>query len=149
MKAAAWVGLLLFAVSPFLGALAFPDRIVAAAPASISFYNKLGREVNIYGLDIRRLAVEHIIAGGHPVIAITGELTNISGEARKSPWLRFSLKDEGNSEVYSWQLDTGAQPVKPGESRRFAAKLASPPETARKVEIRFARADEIGSNATP
>lgn len=148
-KAAAWLGLLLLALSPLIGALAFPERVVAAAPASIGFYGWLGRDVNIYGLDIRRLTVEHLKIDGHPVIEVKGELINISATDRKLPWLRFGLRDDDHAEVYSWQLDTGAQILKPGESRSFGTKLAAPPETAHKVEIRFARADEIGSNTTP
>lgn len=148
-KAAAWVVLLLFALSPLLAALVFPERVVAAAPASIVLYDWLGRDVNIYGLDIRRFTVEHLNVDGRRVIAVKGELSNISGTDRKLPWLRFGLRDESHTELYSWQLDTGAQVLRPGESRTFATKLASPPETASKVEIRFARADEIGSNAMP
>lgn len=149
LKAAAWAGLALFALSPLLAALAFPEPVVAAAPSSIALYDWLGKDVNIYGLDIRRLTVEHVSVEGHPVIAVKGEITNISGTDRKLPWLRFGLRDEDYAEVYSWQLDTGAQMLKPGEARSFATRLASPPKTARKVEIRFARAEEIGSNTMP
>lgn len=148
-RAAAWAGLILLALSPLLGAFAFPERVVAAAPATIAFYDWLSREVNIYGLDIRRLRVEHLMVDGRPEINVTGELANISAIDRKVPWLRFGLRDEGYAEIYAWQLDIGAQPLKPGESRRFATRLAAPPKTARKLEIRFARTDEIGSNTTP
>ena len=149
IKAASWLGLLMLAMSPLLVALALPERVVAVAPASIAFYNWLGWDVNIYGLDIRKLAVEHLNVDGHAMITVKGELTNISGSDRKLPWLRFSLRNDDYVEVYTWQLDTRAQLLKPGESRSFATKLASPPESARKVEIRFARADEIGSNTDP
>lgn len=148
-RAGAWAVLLIIALSPVLGALAFPERVVAAAPATIDIYDWLGRDVNIYGLDIRRLTVEHLTVGGRPEMTVSGELTNISNTDRKSPWLRFGIRDEAYAEIYSWQLDIGAQPLKPGDTRRFATKLASPPEAARKVEIRFARADEIGSNERP
>ncbi len=143
------MGLLTFALSPLLGVLAIPDRVVAVAPASIAFYDWLGRQVNIYGLDIRGLTVKHLTIDGHPEITVAGELANISTKDRKLPWLRLGLRDQGDTEVYTWQIDVGAQTLKPGESRRFVTKLAAPPQTAQKVEIRFARADEIGSNTTP
>lgn len=149
LKAAAWAGLAFLALSPLPVALAFPEQVVAAAPASISLYDLLGREVNIYGVGIRNLSIEHSNVDGRPMIEVKGELTNISRSARKIPWLRFGLRDDGYTELYAWQLDTGARTLKPGESRNFATKLAAPPLTASKVEIRFARADEIGSNTTP
>lgn len=149
IKAASWLGLLILATSPLLAALTLPERVVAAAPASIAFYDWLGWDVNIYGIDIRELAVEHLNVDGHPLITVKGDLVNIARGDRKLPWLRFSLRNDDFAEVYSWQLDTRAQLLKPGESRSFATKLASPPESASKVEIRFARADEIGSNTAP
>lgn len=148
-KGALWLAFLMFAVGPIGIALVFPEPVVAAAPAAIALYDWLNRDVNIYGVGIRKLKVEHIQANGQPMIAVKGELTNISGSPRKMPWLRFGLRDDALSEVYSWQLDTGARILKPGESRSFVTRLASPPETARKLEIRFARADEIGSNTAP
>ena len=41
---------------------------------------------------------------------------------------------------------TGARPLNAGEITNFVTRVASPPEAAKKLEIRFARADEIGSN---
>jgi hypothetical protein len=149
IRVMAWAGLLFIAVSPFLGAIAFPERVVTLAPASIALHDWLGRDVNLYGLAINILKVEHLDIDGRPEITITGELTNIAGADRKVPWLRFGLKNESHAEVHAWQTDTGAQALKPGESRRFMTTLAAPPATARKVEIRFARADEIGSNTQP
>jgi hypothetical protein len=149
IRGMAWAGLLMLAISPFLGALAFPERVVAAAPASVILHDWLGRDVNIYGLAIRQVTVEHLNIDGRLEIAVMGELTNISGSERKVPWLRFGLRDESLAEVHSWQLDTGAGVLRAGESRPFRSTLAAPSTTAGKVEIRFARADEISSNTVP
>jgi predicted Zn finger-like uncharacterized protein len=147
--AAAWLALAIFAVSPATIALAVPDRVVAAAPAAISFYDWLGWEVNIYGLEIQGVELQHLLVSGQRVIAIKGEVVNISGSERKIPWLRFGLRASDSSEVYKWQLDTESRPLRPGEAKSFITRIASPPETASSVEIRFARADEIGSNSVP
>lgn len=149
LKTAAWANLLLLALTPPGIAFFFPEQVVATAPASIAFYEALGKDVNIYGIAIRSLTVKHLRVDHQPMIELKGELINISNRDRKSPWLRFGLRDEDYLEVYSWQLNTGAQSLKPGQSRSFATKLASPPQNASKVEIRFARADEIGSNTFP
>ncbi len=148
-KGMAWAGLLIVAISPFLGALAFPDRVVAAAPASIVLHDWLGRDVNIYGLAIHRVTVEHLDIDGRLELAVMGDLTNITDSERKVPLLRFGLRDQSHAEVHSWLIDTGVQLLKAGEHRSFKTTLTAPPATAGKVEIRFARADEIGSNTIP
>lgn len=147
--AAAWMGLALLALTPAALALAFPEKLVAAAPATIGLYDWLGHEVNIYGLEIKDVELQHLLIDGQRVIAIKGELMNVSGSSRKIPWLRFGLKSGDNKEVYQWQLDTESRPLRPGETKSFITRIASPPETANTVEIRFARADEIGSNGSP
>ncbi|MFN4140580.1 zinc-ribbon domain-containing protein [Aestuariivirga sp.] len=147
--AAAWAGLMLFALGPAVGALAFPEAVVTAAPASIRLYEWLGREVNVYGLEIGNVELQHLLVDGERMIAVKGEVRNVSSTARKIPWLRFGLTSGGDAEVYSWQLDTGARPLRPGEATGFTTRVASPPENARSLQIRFARADEIGSNTTP
>lgn len=146
---AAWGVLLILAMVPPVSALAFPERVVATVPASIRLYDMLGREVNIYGLEIRGVDVQHLLVDGRSVIAIKGELANVSRTIRKIPWLRFGLRSSDGTEVYRWTLDTEVRPLKSGESTSFVTRLASPPEAARNLEIRFARADEIGSNADP
>ena len=60
-----------------------------------------------------------------------------------------ALRDGANQEVYQWQLNTESKPLKPGEAKSFVTRIASPPQAAEAVEIRFARADEIGSNTMP
>ena len=144
--ALAWAGLALVATTPFPFARAFPETVVQVAPASITAYRALGQDVNIYGLIIRNVEMQHLLVDGKKIIAIKGDVTNVSSRTRKIPWLRFGLKDAEKTEVYSWQLDTAARPLNPGESTGFVTRIASPPETAGEVEIRFARAGEIGSN---
>ena len=135
--------------TPAVYALSFPVSVVKAAPAAIVLYNWMGRDVNIYGLVIRKVEMQHLLVEGKRVISIKGEIANISSSPQKIPWLRFGLRDVGQAEVYNWQLDTNARPLNPGENTNFVTRIASPPETAGEVEIRFARADEIGSNTTP
>ena len=147
LRAAAWAGMLGLALMPPGVALGFPEQVVSAIPASAALYGWMGREVNIYGLEIREVGLQHLVVDGKKVIAVKGELTNVSSSPRKIPSLRFGLLAKDNAEVYHWTLDTQARPLRPGESTGFVTRLASPPSAASNIEIRFARADEIGSNA--
>lgn len=145
----AWSALVASAILPPIGALTFPEQLVAAVPASIRLYDMVGHEVNVYGLEIRQVDVQHLMVDGRSVIAVKGQLANVSKTIRRIPWLRFGLRSAGGEEVYQWTLDTEVRPLRPDESTSFVTRLASPPEAARNLEIRFARADEIGSNAEP
>jgi hypothetical protein len=82
---------------------------------------------------------------GH--VTVKGEIANITGGERKIPSLRFGLSDNFGNEVYHWSLDSGTRPLRAGEITSFVTRVASPPETTKDIEIRFAHADEIGSNA--
>lgn len=131
-------------LAPFAAAAALPETVVAAAPISIKAYEALGYDINIYGLEVRRVEREHIIANGTRILSIKGEISNTENDIRKLPWLRFALLGPASEELYTWTLDTGARPLRPGETTSFVTRVSAPPEAAQNLQIRFARADEVG-----
>jgi hypothetical protein len=136
-----------FVLAPFIAAALMPETVVAAAPISIKAYEALGYDINIYGLEVRGLEREHIIMDGQRILAVKGNIANIDSDLRKIPWLRFALTGPSGEELYSWTLDTSAKPLlRPGETTAFVTRISAPPEAAEKLQIRFARADEIGLN---
>ena len=144
-----WAILAGFLVAPLGAAASFPEAVVSIAPITVRAYDAIGYNVNIFGLEVRRIEQQHAIVDGTRVLTIKGEITNVSNSPQKLPWLRFGLNDGNRQEVYSWTLDTGARPLRAGETTSFVTRVASPPETAKNVQIRFAHANEIGSNPTP
>lgn len=145
----AWACFAAALVLPVMFLAFYPDIVVRAAPAAARLYEKAGIKVNIYGLEVQRVQQEHVIVDGIRVLAIKGEIVNISGVDRKIPALRFGLRSPGEGELYAWTVESAMRPLRPGETTTFSTRVASPPEAAQKVEIRFARLDEIGSNAAP
>jgi hypothetical protein len=132
-------------LSPFAAAAAMPETVVSAAPISIKAYETLGYDINVYGLEVRSVEREHIIMDGQRILSIKGVVANVDDELRKIPWLRFALIGPSGEELYTWTLDTGSKPaLQPGESTSFVTRLSAPPEAAQNLQIRFARADEIG-----
>lgn len=134
---------------PVTAAASFPEFVVGLAPVTVRAYDAVGYNVNIYGLEVRRIEQLHAFVDGVRVLSIKGEISNISNSSQKIPWLRFALNDGQWAEVYTWTLDTGARPLRAGESTSFVTRVASPPETAKNLQIRFAHRDEIGSNPSP
>jgi zinc-ribbon domain len=136
-----------FVLAPFVAAAAMPETIVNAAPISIKAYQALGYDINVYGLEVRGVEREHIIMDGQRILAVKGTIANIDDNARKIPWLRFALTGPSGEELYSWTLDTGSKPLlRPGESTSFVTRISAPPEASQKLQIRFARSNEIGLN---
>ncbi len=144
-RASGWTSLGIVVSLPFLLAAWIPETVVSAAPYTIKAYQKLGYEVNIYGLDIRHIEQQNRIVDGAHVLLIKGEISNSTNDIRKIPWLRFGLTSDQGQELYQWTLDTASRPLRPGETTSFTTRVAAPPELAKNLQIRFAHADEIGS----
>jgi predicted Zn finger-like uncharacterized protein len=141
-----WAGFAAAALAPLAAAFLSPESTVLLFPASMRLFDALGMDVNIYGLEVRRVEQQHVVVDGTRVISITGEIVNISDRDRKVPSLRFTLQNNAKDEVYAWTLDSGIRPLRPGEMTTFTTRVASPPPVAENVQIRFAHADEIGVN---
>ena len=148
-RVSGWASLGLIILSPFAAAILMPETIVMAAPATIQAYDRLGLSVNIYGLDVRRVEQQNTIVDGQHVLMVKGEISNSTDSIRKMPWLRFALKAKDGKELYSWTLDTGSRPLRPGETTSFTTRVAQPPELSENLQIRFAHAEEIRSISTP
>lgn len=148
-RLAGWGAFAAAALSPFIAAFAMPETTVRLFPTSIQVFDQAGLKVNVYGLEVRRVEQQHVVVDGTRVISIKGEIVNVSDVDRKVPSLRFVLQDKSAADVYAWTLDSGIRPLRPGEMTTFTTRVASPPETAENVQIRFAHADEIGVNPGP
>jgi predicted Zn finger-like uncharacterized protein len=147
--AGGWASLGLFILAPFLSAALMPETVVMAAPATIKVYERLGYNVNVYGLDIRHVEQQNTVIDGAHVLMIKGEISNSTDSVRKIPSMRFALHGDGPQELYTWTLDTSARPLRPGETTTFTTRVAAPPELAKNLKIRFAHLDEISSKANP
>ena len=144
-RASGWMSLGLFALAPFISAALMPETVVMAAPATFPIYEKLGYNINIYGLDIRHVEQQNTIVDGAHVLLIKGEISNSTDSVRKIPSMRFALHGDDAKELYVWTLDTSSRPLRPGETTSFTTRVASPPELGKNLQIRFAHLDEIGS----
>ncbi|HUE47073.1 MAG TPA: FxLYD domain-containing protein [Aestuariivirgaceae bacterium] len=137
-----WSILALACLVPLAGAAAFPESVVRATPAAARIYSLAGMEVNAFGFIIRDAASELQTETGAPLLAVRGEVVNVTDTALPVPALRFVLRDRSGSETYAWTLDgVGARNVEPGEATSFRTRVAAPPAHVEDVEIRFARGD--------
>ena len=79
---------------------------------------------------------------GLPVLAVKGEVLNISGETRRVPRLRVGLRDEKQQELYHWTFALTESELKADSKASFTTRLSSPPPAARDLEVRFVEPGE-------
>ena len=149
MRLRNWAILAAVVAAPVAAAAAYPQAVVRQAPAAARVYQTLGIDVNIYGLEIRKVEQQHMILDNGRVLAVKGLIYNIEDNDKKVPALRFALLDAAGKEVYVWTVESGVRPLRPGEATNFVTRVSAPPETAQNLQIRFARRTEIGSTAAP
>lgn len=148
-KIRGWLTLAACISAPFVFAGAFPETVVRALPGSIVMFDKAGIDVNIPGFTITNVTHQYLMAGGVRVLAIRGEILNVSGKEKTVPSLRFALRDKNRKEVYNWMLNGVARrPLRPGLSTSFLTRVASPPKLADDFQIRFALKSEIAKTAS-
>jgi len=129
--------------------IALRSEIVRLLPGAAGLYAWVGLDVNLRDMAIRNVQYRRMLDNGIPVLAIRGEIVNMAAEPQHVPTLRFALRDGGRHEIYSWVMPVAAEPLKPLAVTAFATRGASPPDEAAEVQIRFARAGEIGSEFRP
>ncbi len=149
-RLAGWGGLAAASALPLVAIIALPDRVVAMAPAMMGLYKRAGIEVNVRGFEFRNVSNRYFDKDGVKVLAIRGDIVNITRSARKVPSMRFVLRSATGAPLYAWTLKSvGAHQLEADGATNFVTQVTDPPDGAENIEIRFARGDELGSNARP
>lgn len=123
-------------------ATVYRQQIVAKWPQSASFYSKLGIQTNVSGLQIVDSRYREDVQGGQATLIVTGKVVNMSSRELSVPQIRATLSDNGERELYHWSFMPAVISLHPGQTVPFVTRLSSPPEAARHLELRFAKAGE-------
>ena len=142
LNAAGWAALALFVGGTLMGGYQWRADIASVWPATTHVYAAVGAPVNLRGLEFRNVGYERQEEQGLPVLAVTGEVVNVSGKAIALPRLRVGLRDGGQKELYHWTFALGQPELPADEAASFMTRLSSPPVEARDIEIRFVREEE-------
>lgn len=144
-----WVLLVLFVAGTVYGVIHYRREIVAFWPSTVRLYEAAGAPINLVGFELSDVTYERQDENGLPVLAISGEVVNISGETKRVPRLRVGLRDERQQELYHWTFALAESELKPDASAKFTTRLSSPPPAARDLEVRFVETDEGAAASTP
>lgn len=135
----AWLVLGVAVVAMLSVAIIFRNGIVAAWPPSARLYEAMWLSVTppSYGLELRDLKSTQTFDGDVPMLSITGQVTNVSEEARVVPKVRIGLNNAAGREIYHWTFVVPDRELQSGQTTRFSTTLASPPEGAKNLAVTF------------
>jgi len=114
--------------------------IVKTLPGSARLYAQLGLPVNLRGMSFANVVYTRDFENGLPILAIKGEVVNLSDEQKTLPRVRFGLLDATDQELYYWTVKVDKKPIGPNARVKFVTRLASPPAAAQGLIVRFAKA---------
>ncbi len=114
------------------------EDVVRLVPAAAHAYALAGLQVNVRGIEFRNIVHERDYENGLPVLEVSGELVNVTDSERPLAPLRFALFAENDRELYRWTTPALAASLGPGQTLPFQTRLASPPDGARRLQVRFA-----------
>lgn len=125
------------AIGAGVGAVGLREDVVQVWPETASAYAALGLGVNLYGLEINDLTVAQEFEGGETVYVVRGAVTNIGGEDKPAPLLRFGLRDSAAAEIHHQLADLQGRTVPAGGRLTFAFRLDGPVDRAADLEATF------------
>ena len=137
MRAA--MGLTLFASSIILSIamITLREPIVRAAPNLADLYAYVGLDVNLRGLEFRDLRTFREYEKGAPVLIVEGTVENVRPTSAHVPAIRLALRSGDSQEIYAWTVEPRQLRLRAGQTLRFSTRLASPPDVAADVLLRF------------
>ena len=145
-----WISLLVFFIAFVAGGLFGRDMIVEAWPPSKQLYEAIGMGDPPLSelLDIGGIKpTPGRDKDGKPILTITGNVVNISGDTQIVPQMSGALLDAKRAPVFEWNFKAPKSELKPGEKIEFSTLVPDPPKTAQGLKIGFVVKDADGQMA--
>ncbi len=123
-----WGLLVLFLAALIGGLVVAREKIVALAPGTAAYYERLGlREMIGEGLDLRDVNSVRRSVDGESKLIVRGVVVNVSDRARMVPRLRATLIDAEGAELANWTFRADSSELPPGGLTTFETVTADPP----------------------
>lgn len=113
------------------------ERVVRMIPQFAGLYATLGLPVNVRGLAFSAVESELVQDQQGRFLVVSGDVTNIAKSTTKVPPITVIVQSEDGKVLYSWTTEPPRPSLDPAELMHFRARLASPPNDGRSVQLRF------------
>lgn len=121
-----------------IGAFWQREAVARMVPASATLFEAAGLPVNIRGLSFANVRSSLQSEGGSQFLLVEGTVTSLKQSALQVPLIEIRVRSGDGKVLYTWTTDPPRSSLNPGEALHFRARLATPPEAGRDVEVRFA-----------
>lgn len=121
--------------------------LVRYFPQTASLFTAIGLPVNLRNLKFDKVKITKETSDGVSILVIDGTIVNTVSKPTEVPRLRFSARNAGGQDVYTWTMQPARPVLGPNESMEFHSRLAAPPADARDVMVRFFTAQDAASGA--
>ncbi len=142
---AGWAILIALVAALALGGYFARQQIVDLWPPTAKIYALVGVPVlpfNPLGFELANLSQKSEIEAGVAVLKISGDIVNITAEARSAPRVRIGIRDSSAKEIRHWIAQPLATKVGPGAMTSFITRLENPPAAARDILLTLVAADD-------
>ena len=130
---------LLLIIGTALGGFFLRDMVQELVPQTKPLYEMIGLNDPLgTGLDIQDVRSQREQDGIIEVLAVTGNIVNISEKLRVVPLIRISLFNAEHEEVQFINLAPDMAEIPAGEKMNFKGSIMSPASKAKKMEVTFA-----------
>ena len=110
--------------------------IVTSQPKAATLYAALGMDVKANGLDIRGLSSERLIVDGEEILRVTGDVVNLTSQAKTAPLVQIRLENRSGEALTDWFVEPGTIPAK--DSVKIETDYPAPPIDGVELRYRFA-----------
>ncbi len=121
-----WAALIAFVAGTLYGAFRFREDIAVLWPTTAKLYAAVDKPVNLRGIEFRNVAYERQAENGLPVLAVKGEIVNVSRERRVLPRLGWDCATRTSASFI-----TGHSRCRKRNSRRSRRRNSQPACRAR------------------
>jgi predicted Zn finger-like uncharacterized protein len=122
------------------GLIAARVEIMTFWPPAAKLYAMVGYGPTVAGtgLELRKVTPSRGVENGVPILAIDGEVVNISPIVREVPKLKVALRDGNDRELQAWTVAVTEQRLLPGATVPFHTTITQPSDAATGVVVSFA-----------
>ncbi|HZH26749.1 MAG TPA: MJ0042-type zinc finger domain-containing protein [Azospirillaceae bacterium] len=134
-----WTAAGLVAGALAVGLVFARHEIVETWPPAAAAYEVVGLEVEAIGtgLSLQNVRSEQRMDNGTPVLALTGQVANVSDKARDVPPIRAVALDPDRRALQSWRIQTSPARLLPGEVATFASVQRDVGEQVAQIRVTF------------
>jgi len=131
-----WAAPLCLLIGGATGAIWKRQSIVEQQPKAATLFQSIGLGVKANGLDIQGLTSSRLVVDGEEILRVTGEIVNLTSQAKTSPLVQLRLENRSGEPVADWFVEPGTVPA--GQSIKIETDYPAPPIDSVELRYRFA-----------